>query len=53
MFGQKNSDKPVLFIGEVDLSLADQYGEIPIFKKHEQGRRDWRNDLYAKLYLET
>lgn len=53
MFGDENSDKPGLFIGEVDLSLADKYGEIPIFKKDEHGHRDWRNDLYAKLYLET
>lgn len=34
----------------IDLSDADKNAEIPIFRKHEDGKMDWRPDLYARLY---
>ncbi|MDY3035781.1 MAG: carbon-nitrogen hydrolase family protein [Absicoccus sp.] len=49
-FGQAGSDTPGMMCGSIDLSLADQYTDIPIFRKDAKGQCDWRNDLYADLY---
>lgn len=46
MFGDKDSAKEDLIIGEIDLSLADKYTDIPIFKE------DFNPKLYSDLYLE-
>ncbi|MCR5260306.1 MAG: carbon-nitrogen hydrolase family protein [Candidatus Gastranaerophilales bacterium] len=46
MFGDKDSEKDDLIIGEIDLSLADKYTDIPIFSG------DWNPVLYKKLYSE-
>ena len=44
MFGEKGSDKDDLIIGEIDLSLADKYTDIPIFSG------DWQPELYSEYY---
>lgn len=41
-FGEKGADKEGIYIGEVDLSLADKNADIPIFKG------DWQPGLYSK-----
>ncbi len=41
-FGEKNSNKEGIFIGEIDLALADKYNDIPIFSG------DWQPLLYQK-----
>lgn len=46
MFGDKDSAKNDLIIGEIDLSLADKYTDIPIFKE------DWNPLTYIKMYSE-
>ena len=46
MFGEKDSDKDDLIIKEIDLSLADKYTDIPIFKE------DWQPKLYSKYFSE-
>lgn len=51
-FGEKDREIPGLKLGEIDLSLADQYAQIPIFRKNEKDKSDFRADLYAKLYQE-
>ena len=52
-FSDADAEEEGLFCGEIDLSLSDKYGEIPIFKKNEDGVCDWRSDLYAKMYYDT
>lgn len=46
MFGEPNAREEKMYVGEIDLSLADKYTDIPIF------RGDWRADLYKKLLSE-
>lgn len=52
-FNEPGRDVPGMKFGTIDLSLADQYAQIPIFRRDEHGHRDFRSDLYAKLYTET
>lgn len=52
-FGEEASDTPGMFCGSIDLSLADQYTDIPIFRKDETGACDWRGDLYASIYKDV
>lgn len=42
-FGEKDADKEGIFIGDIDLSLADKNTDIPIFKG------DWKPAFYKKL----
>ncbi|MGM9993168.1 MAG: carbon-nitrogen hydrolase family protein [Candidatus Avigastranaerophilus sp.] len=42
-FGEKDADKEGIFIGDIDLSLADKNTDIPIFKD------DWKPAFYKKL----
>lgn len=54
MFGDEGSTEIGMKIGEVDLALADTYAQIPIYRFNDKiGDRDWRADLYARLYLES
>lgn len=46
IFGDKDSDKEDLIIGDIDLSLADKYTDIPIF------HGDWSPETYIGLYSE-
>lgn len=53
-FGEEGCDRPGMYLGTIDLSLADLYTDIPIFRpKEDSGRRDWRGDLYAQMYQEA
>ena len=49
-FGEEGSEIPGMMAGTIDLSLADQYTNIPIFRKNANGEMDWRGDLYAELF---
>lgn len=49
-FSDENAGEEGLFSGVIDLSDADKNAEIPIFRKNEKGKMDWRPDLYARLY---
>lgn len=50
MFGDPGSEDPGMKCGTVDLSLTDLYGQIPFFTRNTEGKRDFRPDLYARLY---
>lgn len=52
-FSEEGRDEVGMKFGTIDLSLADQYAQIPIFRRDENGRRDFRGNLYAKLYSES
>lgn len=52
-FSEEGRDEPSMKFGTIDLSLADQYTQIPIFRRDANGHRDFRSDLYAKLYAST
>lgn len=47
---EDDRDAPGPRLGTVDLSLADKLAQIPIFRRYDKGHRDWRGDLYARLY---
>lgn len=49
-FGEPGSEKPGMFLGTIDLSLADLFTDIPLFRKDEEGHADFRPDLYAAMY---
>lgn len=51
-FWEDGCDQPGLRLGTVELTLADELSQIPIFRCDAQGNRDWRGDLYARLYQE-
>lgn len=46
MFGECDSQEERLYIGEINLSLADKYTDIPIYSG------DWNPELYKKLLSE-
>lgn len=51
MFKDPGSDKPAMFLGTIDLSLADIHTDIPIYRYNPKvGSCDWRPDIYKKLY---
>lgn len=54
MFGEAESDTPTMYTGVIDLSMADKYAVLPIFRKNEwTGERDWRPDLYRQLFAKS
>lgn len=52
-FSEEERDEVGMKFGTIDLSLDDKYAQIPIFRRDENGRRDFRGSLYAKLYSKS
>lgn len=53
-FGDVGSSQEGMKIGDIDLTLADRYTQIPIYRYNETtGDRDWRADLYARMDLQA
>jgi len=51
MFNSAGSNKPEMFLGSIDLSMADAYTAIPIYHFNSKiGVADWRPELYKKMY---
>lgn len=49
-YPESGCDRAGMRFGTIDLSLPDIYGQIPVFAKNAEGKRDWRGDLYAKIF---
>lgn len=53
-FGEEGSAEPGLIMGTIDLTLADLYTQIPIFRNNPViDDMDWRSELYADMYLKA
>lgn len=51
MFNSEDSDKPEMFFGTIDLSMADFNTDIPIYRYNEKvDSPDWRPDIYKEMY---